>query len=311
VRTGYGYLNVVRTPDRPGPGPVPDALLRATDLVLRRRVESLLAGDYRSSTLGPGTELAQVRVYEPGDDVRRIDWNVTARTRQPHVRVHLAERALTVWLVLDTSASMAFGTADRRKADVAEGVALVFGHLASRRSNRLGVLTFGNDQPRVLPPRQGQQALLGLLAALSGEPGAEGSGAGALERALSQAARIARQRALVVLVSDFLGPRDWRTPLLQLASKHDVIAVEIGDPREGELADVGELWLVDPETGQHLRVNTGNSRIRRRFATAAAADREEVAQLFRSLGVAHVRLSTADDWLRTLVSFLRLHGRVR
>ena len=115
-----GYqLKVVRTPDRPGPGPIPDTLLRATDLVLRRRVDSLLAGDYRSAILGVGTELAQVRPYEPGDDVRHMDWNVTARTRQPHVRVHLAERALTTWLLLDVSPSMSFGTADRRKADVA------------------------------------------------------------------------------------------------------------------------------------------------------------------------------------------------
>src|SRR5918912_2376983 len=142
-----GLRSAEPTPERPGPGPMPDALLRALDIVIGRRMEGLLAGDYRSSLLGDGTELAQVRPYVPGDDVRRIDWNVTARTREPHVRVHLAEHVLVSWLVLDTSASMQFGTADRRKADVAEGVAIALGHVATRRGNRLGAVTFGDSRP--------------------------------------------------------------------------------------------------------------------------------------------------------------------
>src|SRR6266702_3008606 len=161
------------TPARPGPGPLPEALLRALDVSIGRRMEGLLAGDYRSTLLGDGTELAQVRPYVPGDDdVRRIDWNVTARTSIPHVRVHLAERVLVTWLVLDTSASMHFGTADRRKADVAEGVAIAVGHVATRRGNRLGLVTFGDAAPRTLPPRQGRMGLIGLLSALRQE-GAE------------------------------------------------------------------------------------------------------------------------------------------
>jgi len=305
------HASIVHTPDRPGPGPIPDALLRATELMIRRRVDSLLAGDYRSATLGVGTELAQVRPYQPGDDVRRMDWNVTARTRQPHVRVHLAERSLAIWLLLDASPSMAFGTADRRKADVAEGVALVVGHLAARRSNRLGVVTFGERQPRLLPPRQGRMALLGLLGTLARDLEADGFGEGALDEALVRTARVARQRALVVIVSDFLGPRTWREPLLRLAGRHDVVAVEIGDPRETELPNVGDLWLVDPETGEHIRVDTANRALRERFAAAALRDRAETAALFRSLGVPHIRLSTEGDWLRHLVSFLRLQRRAR
>ena len=155
-----------RDASRPGPGPLPYTVLRALDLTIGRRVEGLLAGDYRSSLLGVGTELAQVRPYEPGDDVRMMDWNVTARTRVPHVRVHLAERVLTTWIVLDTSASMQFGTADRRKADVAEGAALALAHVATRRGNRLGVVGFGGAEDRLLPPRQGRVGLLGLLTAL-------------------------------------------------------------------------------------------------------------------------------------------------
>src|SRR5919198_549462 len=158
------------TPEAPGPGPMPEALLRALDLSIGRRVESLLAGDYRSVLLGPGSELALVRPYVPGDDVRRMDWNVTARTNEPHVRVDLAERVLVTWLVLDVSASMEFGTADRRKADVAEGVAIALGHLATRRGNRLGAITFGDTRPRMVPVRQGRPGLIGLLAALREEP---------------------------------------------------------------------------------------------------------------------------------------------
>src|SRR5688572_18553139 len=145
---------------------MPDALLRALDVTIGRRVEGLLAGDYRSVLLGPGTELAQIRPYGPGDDPRWMDWNVTARTGQPHVRVQLAERVMVTWLLLDTSASMTFGTADRRKADVAEGVALAVGHVATRRGNRLGIATFGGTAPRAVPPRQGRAGLLGLLLAL-------------------------------------------------------------------------------------------------------------------------------------------------
>ncbi|MBV8086349.1 MAG: DUF58 domain-containing protein [Chloroflexi bacterium] len=304
-------LPVKRAPDKPGPGPIPDALLRAAEIQIRRRVDSLLAGDYRSSTLGVGTELAQIRPYQPGDDVRRMDWNVTARTRVPHVRVHLAERSLPIWLLLDTSPSMQFGTADRRKADVAEGVALVVGHLAARRSNRLGVLTFGERNPRLMPSRQGRAALLSLLSVLAREPDADSGGTEALTQALQRTARIARQRSLVVVVSDFLGARTWREPLMRLAGHHDVLAVEVGDPREYDLPDVGDLWLVDPETGEHLRVNTGSQALRQRFAAAAEHDRQETARLFRSLQVSHVRLSTEGDWLRNLVAFLRLHGRPR
>ncbi|HNO66237.1 MAG TPA: DUF58 domain-containing protein, partial [Tepidiformaceae bacterium] len=135
-------LHAVRTPDRPGPGPMPESVLRALDITIGRRMNGLLAGDYRSSALGLGTELAQVREYQPGDDVRQIDWNVTARTTIPHVRVQVADRVLTTWLLLDTSPSMGFGTADRRKYDVAEGVAIAVGQVATRHGNALGVLSF-------------------------------------------------------------------------------------------------------------------------------------------------------------------------
>ena len=292
-----------RDPSRPGPGPLPGTLLRALDLTIGRRVEGLLAGDYRSTRLGTGTELAQVRPYEPGDDVRQIDWNVTARTRVPHVRVHLAERVLTTWVVLDTSASMRFGTADRRKADVAEGAALALAHVATRRGNRLGLVSFGGDE-ETLPPRQGRAGLLGLLAALREEQEPE-AGRTSFTSAFARTAAVARQRAVVAVISDFRGPLDWRAQLLGLAARHDVLAIEIRDAREQELPAMGELWLVDPETGRRLRVDTRSEKLRQRFAAAAAAERSELTSLFATAGVRHIVLPTEGDWLRLLVPFLR------
>jgi uncharacterized protein (DUF58 family) len=284
---------------------MPDALLRALDITIGRRMEGLLAGDYRSSLFGDGTELAQVRTYVPGDDVRRIDWNVTARTGEPHVRVQLAERVLVTWLVLDVSASMQFGTAERRKADVAEGAALAIGHVATRRGNRLGVVTFGDANPRGLPARQGRIGLVGLLMALREEPDGERLGPTSLGEALTRTGALAKQRSLVVVVSDFRGPRDWRRPLLELAGRHDVVALEIRDPREETLPNVGALWLVDPETGRLLRVDTRSRRLRERFAAAAAEERTDVEKALASLGVRHLVLSTSGDWLRSLAVFLR------
>ena len=281
-----------------------EGLLRALDVTIGRRMEGMLAGDFRSNLLGTGSELAMVRPYVLGDDVRRIDWNVTARTNEPHVRVDLAERVLVTWLALDTSPSMQFGTAERRKADVAEGVAIALGHLATRRGNRLGVVTFGDAHPRTLPPRQGRVGLIGLLAALRQEPD-EAVGGASLGEAITRTGSLARQKSLVVVVSDFRGPIDWRRPLLELAGHHDVVAVEIRDPREQELSDVGLLWLVDPETGRQLRVDTRSRRLRERFAVAAAAERTQVARVFASVGARHVVLTTSGDWLRNLVAFLR------
>jgi uncharacterized protein (DUF58 family) len=283
---------------------MPETLLRTLDLSLARRVEGLLTGDYGSRLLGRGTELAQIKPYDPEtDDVRHIDWKATARTGLPHVRVHLADRIVVTWLVVDASPSMDFGTADRRKADVAEGVALALGYAASRRGNKLGTVVFGSSGTSALPPRQGRAGMMGLLAGLRGR--AASSAGTSLATALRYTGKLARQRALVVVVSDFRGDRDWRRPLLEVAGRHELICVEVRDPREQELPDAGELRLVDPETGRQLRVDTANQRLRRRFAAAAEEERRDLATVLAASGARHVVVGTDGEWLRTLTGFLR------
>jgi uncharacterized protein (DUF58 family) len=299
-----------RTPAQPGPGATPEALLRALDLSIGRRIRGLVSGEFRARDLGGGTELAQVRPYEPGDDVRRIDWNATARMAAPHVRVHVPERALTSWLLLDVSPSMAFGTADRRKTDVAEGVAIAVGHLSTQRGNRLGVLTFGGPTDRQSRPTAGRAGLLMTLAAVELESDGNEAGFKSPEAALRFVAHGAPAGGLVVLVSDLRGPLDWLPQLGAVAQRHGVLVVEIRDPREDELPDVGELNLIDAETGRTVRVDTSSSTLRNRFAEAAARDRDHVARELRRLRVRHVVLSTSGSWLRSLADQLRIQGMV-
>jgi uncharacterized protein (DUF58 family) len=289
-----------RTAARPGPGPIADRLVRQLELTLDRRVGGQMTGDHRGRGHGAGLELDRLRAYEPGDDVRKIDWNATARTLVPQVREDVPDRQLTAWLLLDSSPSMHFGTADRRKADVAEGAALVVGRFAARRGNRLGVVTFGSGREVVSPPAGGSRGMLGLLRAISTEPPEEGGGQTSPARALSLVGAIRSTPGVVVVLSDFRGPRDWVPALTEVSGRHAVIALEVSDPREDALVDVGELTLIDPETGRTLRVDTGDRQLRSAFDDAAAADRADLASVFRRLGIRHLRLSTDGPWLPAL-----------
>jgi uncharacterized protein (DUF58 family) len=289
-----------RTPARPGPGPIADRLVRQLELSLDRRVGGRMTGDHLGFGHGTGLELDRIRPYEPGDDVRRIDWNATARTLVPQVREDVPDRQLTAWVLLDHSPSMHFGTADRRKADVAEGAALVVGRFAARRGNRLGVVTFGAGREVASPPAGGNRGMLGLLRSLAAEPLEEGGGETSPAQALALVGAIRSTPGVVVIVSDFRGPRDWIPALTEVAGRHSVIALEITDPREDALVDVGELTLVDPETGRTLRVDTGDHRLRSAFDEAASADRAALAATFRRLAIRHLRLSTDGPWLPAL-----------
>ncbi|CAN5655786.1 DUF58 domain-containing protein [soil metagenome] len=288
---------------------MPDALLRALDVQVRRKIDGLLQGEFRSTNLGPGIELAQVRRYEPGDDVRQIEWNVTARTGEPHVRVQVAERNLTTCVVLDSSPSMAFGTADRRKADVAEGVLLALGHVATTRGNQLRTLSFGGTEPKRSYLQPGRAGMLGVLRDIHRLRRSEGRPLWSLSDALHLVQAGLRPRSAIFIVSDFREEPEWKKPLMRLAQRHDIVAVEVRDPREQELPDVGDVWLVDPETGNQTRADTRDASLRRRFAEAAAAERSEVRRIVRSTGSDHVVLSTSGDWLRAFATFLKMRTR--
>jgi uncharacterized protein (DUF58 family) len=270
-----------------------------------------MTGDHRGLGLGQGFDLDRIRPYEPGDDVRRIDWNATARSLVPQVREDVPERQLTAWIVLDASPSMQFGTADRRKADVAEGAGLVVGRFVCRRSDRLGVVTFGSSRgaTRVYPPAGGRNGMGRLLQALAEEPVGEGGGPTSITPALLGVASWHTPAGLVAIISDFRGPIDWRPALTAVAGRHTVMAIEVVDPREETLVDVGELTLIDPETGRTLRVNTSDRVMRESFDIAAAADRAAVAAEFRRLGIRHFRLSTDGSWLAALARGLDTTGR--
>lgn len=286
---------------RQGPGPLAPPLVEAIDVAVTRLVAHTLPGDRRAAGVGLGTELAQIRPYEFGDDVRHIDAAASARTGAPHVRLHVPERALTTWIILDLSPSMAFGTARRLKADVAEGAALVFGRLGVRRAGSVGLIAFGAGEPRVLPPRgskPGMVALRRLIAEGVADDGRHDRLA--LADALALAGRLAGPPGLVVVISDFRDQDGWERPLGGLRIRHSVVAVEVIDPREAELPKVGHLMLVDPETGAQVEVNTSRRRVRERFAELEQDRRADIAGELRRLRVRHAVVSTGEDWLAAL-----------
>ncbi len=291
---------------RQGPGPLPAPLIDVLEARVDRLVARTLPGDRRAAGIGLGLELAQLRPYEIGDDVRHIDPAATARTGQPHVRLHVPERALTTWIVLDLSASMAFGSARRLKADVAEGVALVFGRLGVRRAGSVAAVGFGADASRLLPPRGSKPGIVALRRLLAEGVAPDGrQHPNALADALQRVAGLATQSGLVVVISDFRDQHGWERPLGSLRIRHSVVAVEIVDPREAELPALGRLALVDPETGAQVEVDTSSRRLRERFAALERQRRELVAAELRRLRVKHLALSTAEAWLTELGRRLR------
>jgi uncharacterized protein (DUF58 family) len=299
-------------PGRQGPGATPRTMLDAIDILLLRLLAHTQPGDRRAAGVGRGTELAQLRAYEPGDDVRHIDAAATARTGQPHVRLHVPERTLTTWIVLDVSPSMAFGTATRLKADVAEGVALVFARLAVRRAGSVGVVAFGAGDPILLAPRGARPGLAAVRDLLLAGIACDGQrDPGALSAALDRVSAITRRPGLVTIVSDFRELHAWARPLAALRARHSVLAVEVRDPREAVLPAVGRLALVDPESGERIEVDTSSARLRARFEELERERREELADALRRQRIVHVPLSTDGDWSAELARGLSSSVRPR
>ncbi|MEV4490444.1 DUF58 domain-containing protein [Micromonospora coxensis] len=323
----------VTSPVRPAAGGDRDeAVLARLQLLVTRKLDGLLQGDYAGLLPGPGSEAGDSREYRPGDDVRRMDWPVTARTTMPHVRRTVADRELETWLAVDLSASLDFGTGRWLKREVVIAAAAALTHLTVRGGNRIGaVIGTGAEPPartgrwRAAPPppagpgvltrvpaRSGRREAQALLRALVHTPVRPGrSDLGALVDLLN---RPPRRRGLAVVISDFLAPPgQWGRPLRKLRVRHDVLAIEVVDPRELELPDVGVLPVVDPETGELHEVQTADAGLRRRYADAAAAQREAIAAELRAAGAGHLRLRTDRDWLLDMVRFVaaQRHARTR
>jgi uncharacterized protein (DUF58 family) len=242
-----------------------------------------------------------------------MDWAVTARTTVPHVRDTIADRELETWVVVDRSASLDFGTAQFEKRDLALAMVAAVGFLTSRAGNRVGALVLGNDRTFFVPARAGREAMLALLHRINSEPRAEGARVPAddLKGALRRVAKLARRRGLIVVISDFLTSAEWQPALRALAARHDVLAVEVLDPREIELPPVGLVTLVDTETGRRVEVQTASEKVRARFAEAAARQRAAIARDIRTAGAEHVVLRTDRDWLLDLAGFVVSRKRRR
>jgi uncharacterized protein (DUF58 family) len=288
---------------RQGPGPIHEANVRRLGLGRRRKVTGHLPGEQQTRGIAAdGTELSQLRPYVVGDDVRRIDAAATARTGEPHIRLLVPERAVTTWLVVDVSPSMAFGTTTRLKSDVAEGAAEVVARVAVRHGGSVGLALAAGADASLLPPRGGRAALADVRAQLRAGVMPDGV-PGDLGRSLQRVGRLARSAGNVVVISDFRDD-DWATPLRRLAGRHALVAIEVRDPMEDELPDAGVVTFVDPETGELADIDTSDRGLRTLLVEAERSRRARVASILRSAG-AHIELRTDDDWLRELGRVLR------
>ncbi|MFP5346231.1 MAG: DUF58 domain-containing protein [Actinomycetes bacterium] len=289
----------------------PEDALRRLELTIVRRLEGYLRGEHLGLLPGPGTELAEARLYRPGeDDVRHIDWAVTARTTHPHVRDVVADRELETWALVDLSPSMDFGTAARDKRELAVAAVATIGVLTQRVGDRFGGYVIRDGGLRRWPARSGRTALYSLLRSLLEAPAADAPPVPVdLATAISALAAGQPRRGLRVVVSDFLEPPAWERPMRMLAARHQVLAVEVRDPRERELPDVGVVELVDPETGDLLEVDTTDVATRQAFSAAAEEQAAGVAAALRRAGSAHLVLSTDSDWVTDTARFVLRHRR--
>ena len=292
---------------------MPEQILQRLDWTVIRRLDGLLQGDYRSLFRGNGIDLAGLRPYQPGDDVRYIDWNVTARLDEPYVREYNEDREITAWVLLDLSPSVDFGTlaSERLKRTVLVDFVATLARLMTRRGNRVGAVYLGDGISHI-PARGGRDQVLHLIDSLMRQPRLEHAPPTDLSPLLIAAQNTMKRRSLVFVISDFISAPGWERPLSLLTRRHEVMAIRLTDPRELELPDAGSLILQDAETGEQIYVNTHDKRFRRRFAEAAAAREAAVGATFRRAGVEAVSLSTDDDLVRAIVRMATLrsgHGR--
>ncbi len=294
----------------------PEAVLRRVEWTVLRRLDGLLHGDYRTLFRGHGLDLADLREYQYGDDVRHIDWNVTARLQTPYIREYHEDREVTAWFLLDLSPSVDFGSHEVRKRAVSEGFVAAVGRLLTRHGNRVGAMLYGQGDGRsvesVIPAGSGRRHVLRILHAMGaprvardGEPGHRTD----LADLLRAAASTMRRRSLVFVVSDFFSEPGWERLLGMLVQRHEVIAVRLYDPLESELPDLGLIPFRDAETGEQVLVDTHDPAFRERFAAAAERREAGLRAGFSQSGVDVLELSTADDLVDSLLRFSNLRRR--
>jgi uncharacterized protein (DUF58 family) len=276
-----------------------------------RRLDGLLHGDYRTLFRGFGLDLADLREYQYGDDVRHIDWNVTARLQTPYVREYHEDREITAWFLLDLSRSIDFGSNDVNKRAVAADFVGLLARLLTRHGNRVGAIFYGTGVDHVIPPRNGRRQVLAILHAMMQRPALpEGQGT-RLDELLKSAFNFVHRRSLLFLVSDFISAPGWDRPLVQLAQRHEMIAVRLQDPLEGELPDLGLLVFQDAETGEQVFVDTHDGSFRKRFMDAAEKREAGIREALRNSGVDALELSTDANLVETVMRFADLRKRKR
>jgi len=286
--------------------------LRRLEWTVIRRLDGLLQGDYRTLMRGAGLDLADLREYQHHDDVRHIDWNVTARLQVPHVRVFTEDREMAAWFVLDLSRSVDFGSGPRAKREISAGFVGVVARLLTRHGNRVGALVYGSELEAVIPPRTGRAHVLHLLHAMDrrAEPrDAKPGGTTRLAELLDAAGNMIRRRSTVFVVSDFLSEPGWEKPLGRLTQRHEVLAVRLSDPLEQQLPDLGLVPLTDAETGEQLWVDTHDPGFRKRFIRLAHEREVALREALARAGVDTLELSTEDDLVEAIVRFVDLRKR--
>ena len=291
--------------------PTPDRILRRLDWHVFRRLDGILQGHYRSLFFGGGLELAELREYQMEDDIRSIEWNVTARMNAPYVRQYIEDREITAWFLLDLSPSMAFGAPGRPKETVMVDFMATLAYLLTRNGNQVGAIFYDNRIERIVPPRRGRAQVLRLINdTLKREPSSAGSMTD-LTPLLEFAINAIKRRSLVFLVSDFVCVPGWARPVNLLSQGHDLLPIRIWDPREVELPDVGVMLMEDSETGEQLTVDTRDKKLRRRFNEAAQRRETELSEDFARAGVVPLSLSTEEDLVHAVLRFAALRKRMR
>ena len=301
--------STAKTQARPAPPRNPEAVLRRLEWTVLRRLDGLLHGDYRTLFRGFGLDLADIREYQYGDDVRHIDWNVTARLQQPYVREYHEDREITAWFLLDLSRSIDFGSGEVKKAAIAADFVALLARLLTRHGNRVGAIFYGLDVDRVIAPRTGRRQVLSILHAMGSRPQLPEGGGTRLDTLLKSAFNYINRRSLVFLVSDFFSEPGWDRPLTELAQRHEMIAVRLHDPLENELPDLGLLVFQDAETGEQVFVDTHDGSFRKRFMDAAESREAAMRSSLVNAGVDTLELSTGADLVDTVLRFASLRKR--